>query len=112
MSKWIRQGDKIVALAGNDKGKVGPVLSRTRTRVIVEGLNIRKKHVKKSEQYPQGGILEIEGSMDISSVSICNAEGKAVKLRVRFNKDGARELYYKDGKKEVLYRSVKKPAKV
>ena len=60
MSKKIREGDQVLVLAGNDKGKTGVVLSRQGDRVVVQGINIKKKHVKKSEQNPQGGVLDLE----------------------------------------------------
>lgn len=106
-NKWIRKGDKIVVIAGNEKGRTGNVLGRSGNRIVVEGLNIRKKHVK-PKQKMQPGIVEMEGSMDISNVSLCNEEGKPVKIKVKIGKEGARQLYYVQGGKEVIYRDVKK----
>ena len=42
MSKWIRRGDQVVVIAGNDKGKTGEVLGRTAERVLVQGVNVRR----------------------------------------------------------------------
>ena len=106
--KWIRTGDQVAVTAGNEKGQFGKVLKRTKKdRVVIEGLNIRKKHVKK-QQKMQPGIVEMEGPIHISNVSYCNRDGKPVKLRVKTGKDGEKKLVYMDGDKEVVYRDLKK----
>jgi large subunit ribosomal protein L24 len=107
-SKKVRKGDMVIAIAGNCRGQKGTVLQCQDDRVVVQGLNVRKKHVKRSQTNPQGGIVEIEKSLHISNVMVCVNEDQTVKLKVRTNSDGNRELYYKDGDKEVLYRSLKK----
>ncbi|NGX58889.1 MAG: 50S ribosomal protein L24 [Chlamydiae bacterium] len=106
-NKWIRKGDKVVVIAGNEKGQMGNVLTRTDKRIVVEGLNIRKKHVK-PKQRMQPGIVEIEGSMHISNVSLCDEEGKPVKVKVKISKEGEKQLYYVKAGKEVIYRDKKK----
>lgn len=108
MSKWIKKGDKVVVIAGNEKGKVGEVLSRREERVIIQGINIRKKHAKRKTKAGSAEILEMEVPIHISNVSICNSDGKAVKIKVRESKKGEKELFYIDGDKEVAYRQVKK----
>lgn len=106
-SNKIKKGDRVVAIAGNNRGQAGTVLSCLGEKVIVQGLNIRKKHVKKSQANPNGGIIELERPIHISNVRACNAEGKPLKLKTRTNDDGNRELYYKDGDKNVVYRVIK-----
>jgi large subunit ribosomal protein L24 len=106
-SKKIRKGDKVIAIAGNDRGQTGTVLRVVGDKVIVQGLNVRKKHVKKQGNQ-KGSIIELEKPIHISNVKICVNDDKAVKLRVRTNDEGQRELYYKIDGQEVLYRSVKK----
>ena len=66
----IKKNDMIIVIAGNDKGKTGKVLKvfPVTNRVIVEGINIRKKHTKPSQKNPQGGILEKEASINASNV--------------------------------------------
>ena len=109
MSKKLREGDQVVLLAGNDKGKTGLVLRKNDDKVIVQGINVKKKHVKQSEQNPQGGILELEAPVHISNVAVCNENGEPLKLKTRLNKKtNDRELYYLDKGKEVVYRPVKK----
>jgi large subunit ribosomal protein L24 len=106
-NKWIRKGDKVTVIAGNEKGQQGNVLRRTQDRVIIEGLNIRKKHVK-PKQKMQAGIVEMEAPIHISNVSLCDNEGVPVKMKVRLNKEGNRELFYLKAGKEVVYRELKK----
>ena len=110
MSKWIRKGDQVVVIAGNDKGKTGKVLARTEERVLVEGINVRKKHLRRTQETQSGRIIDMEVPIHISNVSLCTKEGKAFRLKARVNADGARDLVYSEGGKEVVYRSVKKPA--
>lgn len=108
MSKWIKKGDKVLVISGNDKGKMGEVLSRKEDRVVVQGINIRKKHAKRKTQAATSQILEMEVPIQVSNVSLCTPEGKPVRLRVRFAQNGAKELFYKDGSRDVLYRQVNK----
>lgn len=107
-SKKIRKGDKVVAITGNDSGKVGTVLSCSGEKVLVQGLNIRKKHVKPSQQNQRGGIIEMEKPIHVSNLKVCAADETPVKLKVRATNNGERELVYKDNDKEVLHRSLKK----
>lgn len=110
MSKWIRRGDRVVVIAGNDKGKSGEVLSRSEERVIVQGVNVRKKHMRRTQQTQGGRIVEMEMPIHISNVQVCDKDGKPYKLSVKQEKNGKRELVSKIGGKETVYRSVKKPA--
>ncbi len=109
MSKWIRKGDRVVVIAGNDKGKIGEVLTRSEERVLVQGVNVRKKHLKPTQQTQGGRIVEMEVPLHISNVCLCDKEGKPFKVKVVQAKAG-RELVYRSGDKKSVYRSVKKPA--
>lgn len=68
----IRKNDTVMILSGNYKGKTGKVLKIfTKTgRVIVEGVNIRKRHSKPSQKNPQGGIMEKEAPVHVSNVAV------------------------------------------
>lgn len=107
-NKRLRPGDEVMVIAGNDKGRSGKILRCTPERVVVEGINVRKKHMKPTQQNQKGQIIDIECAIHISNVKPF-VEGKAVKLRARVNKEGNKELYYLEGKKAVLYRLAKKP---
>ncbi len=66
----VKKGDEVVVIAGahrTNRGKVKQIL-KAKNRVIVEGVNMVKKHMRKSQQNPQGAILEIEGSIHVSNV--------------------------------------------
>lgn len=105
----IRTGDRVVAVTGNNKGSIGVVQSRLGDQVVVQGLNLRKKHVKKSQDAPKGRILELERPIHVSNLKVCVEGDTGAKLKVRISKEGNRELVYKQGDKEKVYRSVKKP---
>ena len=68
----IRKNDMVMIIAGNDRGKTGKVLKvfPQKYRVIVEGINLRKRHTKPNQRNPQGGILEKEASVHASNVMI------------------------------------------
>jgi len=68
----IHKNDNVVVIAGNDKGKTGKVLKvfPQKSRVIIEGINIRKRHTKPTQNNPQGGIMEKEAPIHISNIMI------------------------------------------
>jgi len=68
----LRKEDNVVVIAGNNKGKTGKILVvfPKKNRVIIEGVNLRKRHTKASQQNPQGGIIEKEAPIDASNVMI------------------------------------------
>lgn len=71
--KWnIKKGDTVVVIAGEDKGKKGRVteILRDKSRVIVEGVNVKTKHSKPTSQNPQGGIVKTEGGVHVSNVAL------------------------------------------
>ena len=113
MSKKIRTGDRVMVISGNDKGKSGTVLAKSETKVLVQGINVRMKHVKKTQQM-QGGRIERETPIHISNVALATKEGVKIRPRVRpseSKKQGhKRELVYQSGGQEIVYRSMKKPA--
>ena len=68
----ITKNDNVMVIAGNDRGKTGKVLKvfPKKNRIIVEGINIRKRHTKPNQTNPQGGILEKEAPINVSNVMI------------------------------------------
>lgn len=109
MSKWIRKGDKVIVISGNEKGKSGEVIARKEDRVVIQGINIRKKHAKRQQKAPGAEILEMEMSLHVSNVALCTPDGKPVRAKVRIDKKtGTKELYYLEGEKEITLRSVRK----
>ncbi|WP_034551721.1 50S ribosomal protein L24 [Carnobacterium funditum] len=72
---YIKSGDKVKVITGKDKGKEGVILKSfpKKDQVIVEGINMVKKHQKPSQLNPQGGILEIEAPVHVSNVMLIDA---------------------------------------
>ena len=68
----IRKNDNIIVIAGNSKGSTGKVLKvfPKKNRVIVEGVNLRKRHTKPNQANPQGGIIEMEAPIEVSNVML------------------------------------------
>ena len=68
----IKKGDKIKITIGKDKGKTGVVekVYKNSNKALMTGMNLYKRHVKKNEKMPQGGIVEIPRAMDISKLAI------------------------------------------
>ncbi|ACQ70548.1 50S ribosomal protein L24 [Exiguobacterium profundum] len=66
----VKKGDTVQVMSGKDKGKQGVILKAmpSKNRVVVEGVNVMKKHAKPSQANPQGGILEIEAPIHVSNV--------------------------------------------
>jgi large subunit ribosomal protein L24 len=87
MARKIRRDDEVVVLAGKDKGKTGKVLRVlvAEDRLVVEGVNLIKKHTKPNPQLGiAGGIVEKEASIHVSNVAIVNpATGKADRVGFR-----------------------------
>ena len=66
----VKKGDEVVVLAGAEKGKRGKIIavSPKKNRAIVEGLKMIKRHTRKSQDHPQGAIVEREGTIHLSNV--------------------------------------------
>ena len=79
----VKVGDKVKILAGKDRGKEGKVLVtlKKKEKVVVEGINIVKKHMKPSQQNETGGILSVEAPIHVSNVKVI--EGKEVKKETK-----------------------------
>jgi large subunit ribosomal protein L24 len=107
MSKWIKKGDKVLVIAGNEKGRTGNVLRRKGDKVVVQGMNIRKKHAKRKTQVQTPSIIEIEMPIHISNLSLCDEDGKSIKVQSQRTKK-EKELFYMKGDKKVVLRTLKK----
>jgi large subunit ribosomal protein L24 len=92
MAAKIKKGDRVVLLTGKDKGRTGAVLKvlPKESRVLVEGLNMAKRHTKPSQADPQGGIKTKEAAVHISNVAIVDKNGKPT--RVGFKVDGDKKV--------------------
>ncbi|MGN1317854.1 MAG: 50S ribosomal protein L24 [Lachnospirales bacterium] len=88
----IKKNDKVKVIAGKDKGKEGKVLvvDRAKNKVIVEGVNMVKKHVKPGAQNPQGGIITKEAFIDASNVMFVY-QGKPTRIGYTVSADGTKQ---------------------
>lgn len=87
----IKKDDKVKVLAGKDKGKIGKVLKvdRKKNRLLIEKINMIKRHAKPSAKNRQGGIVEGEAPVTISNVMImCNKCVKATRIKMQRLEDG------------------------
>jgi large subunit ribosomal protein L24 len=78
----VKKNDEVVVLSGADKGKRGRIITvlPKKERVIVEGVAMIKRHTRKSQQHPQGAIVEREGSVHVSNVMLAaDFEARAAK---------------------------------
>ena len=100
----IKQNDEVIVIAGKDKGSVGTVTQVLGKKVIVEGYNLAKKHVRPNPQEGiQGGIEEKEMPMSISNVAIYNpTTKKADRIGVRVNDEGVKERFFKSNGEAVI----------
>lgn len=86
MKLKIKKGDMVQVIAGNDKGKTPRrvlLVDDKRMRVLVEGVNIRKKHARPSQQNPNGGIIEMEMPIHYSNVMLIDSEKKATRVGLK-----------------------------
>jgi large subunit ribosomal protein L24 len=91
---YVRRNDQVEVIAGKDKGRVGKVLRvlRDENRVVVEKVNVVKRHTKPSMANQQGGILEKEAPIHVSNVMlICAKCTKAVRVGNKMLEDGSKE---------------------
>ncbi len=105
-TKKIRKGDRVIAIAGNERGRSGEVLAVIDDKVLVQGLNVRKKHMKATRE-SKGSIVSRERPIHRSNVMVCTSDDTPIKLKVHTTSSGERQLVYiKDDKQEV-YRTIK-----
>lgn len=95
----LKTGDEVIVLTGKSNGQRGKIskIITDKNRVVVEGLNMMKKHVRPNPQAGiQGGIVEKEAPMDISNIALFNpATGKADKVGIKVLEDGKRVRIFK-----------------
>lgn len=94
----LRKDDEVMVMVGRDKGKTGKVLSviPTENKVIVENLNVVKRHTKPSDKNPRGGILDITKPIDISKLMVLDpATKQPARIGYTFSSDGSKERIFK-----------------
>lgn len=94
----VKKGDTVYVLTGRDRGKRGQIISSIprRERVVVEKLNLMKRHQKPSMEYPEGGIITVEAPMHVSNVMlVCGSCDKPTRTGKRYLDDGTKVRYCK-----------------
>ena len=93
---FVKKGDKVRVIAGKDKGTEAVVLTALPkiNKVIVEGVNIIKKHQRPTNELPQGGIIEKEAAIHVSNVQVLDKNGVAGRVGYKFV-DGKKVRYNK-----------------
>lgn len=99
----IRKGDEVVVIAGRDKGRRGTVLKVAGDKVVVENINMVKRHTKPNPQRQvQGGIVQKEAPVDISNVMLWNAvTKKGDRVGIRTLADGRKVRFFKSNNEVV-----------
>jgi large subunit ribosomal protein L24 len=102
MAAKIKKGDRVVLLTGRDKGRQGAVLKvmPKDERVIVEGLNMVKRHTRPSQGDPQGGVKNKEASVHVSNVAVVDSQGNPTRVGFRF--EGEKKVRFAKTTGEVL----------
>ena len=92
----IKKDDSVKVISGNDKGKIGRVVKvfPKKERLIVESINMVKKHLRPTEENPQGGIQEKEASIHISNVKLV-VNNEATRIGYKILEDGNKVRYAK-----------------
>ena len=93
----VKKGDSILVIAGDSKGSKGKILKvyPETERVLIEGVNMVKRHTKPSAKYPNGGIIEKEAPIHISNVKVIDNAGNATRIGRKAGEDGKLVRYSK-----------------
>ncbi|MFN9322123.1 MAG: 50S ribosomal protein L24 [Chitinophagales bacterium] len=95
----IKKGDTVKLIAGDDKGKSGIIKSvdLKKMRVLVEGVNMVKRHTKPSASKPEGGIIEKEAPIHVSNVMLVDGQGNATRVGKKSEANGWVRVSKKSG---------------
>ena len=100
----IRKDDTVLVLTGKDKGRTGKVsrLYIKSEKVLIEGVNMHKKTIPKTEQSPQGGVIDVERPVHISNVMVVDPKSKKPSRVGMIIKDGKKERFFKNSKRSKI----------
>jgi len=90
----VRRGDRVQVISGNYKGASGVVLRviPRKSQIVVEGINVRKRHQAPSQQNPEGGIVSFEAPIHVSNVMLVDpSNDEPTRFRTRVDSDGTKE---------------------
>lgn len=93
----LKKSDNVKVLAGKERGKTGQILKidHKKERVIIQGVNMVKKTMRKRSQQDQGGISEIEAPIHVSNVAYLLKSGETTKIGLKFDEKGNKVRYAK-----------------
>ena len=98
----LKVGNKVIVIAGKDKGKEGKIIAKKGEKVFVEGINMVKKHVKPNGQNENGGIFDKEAAIHVSNVMIIDPKTKKrTRIAKQINKDGKKVRVSSKSKNEL-----------
>lgn len=86
----VKKGDNVLIISGKDKGKTGKIIKSVpkELRVLVEGANLKKRHVRPRREGEKGQIVEVPGLLNVSNIKvICSKCGKATRVGYRIEKE-------------------------
>jgi large subunit ribosomal protein L24 len=88
----VKKGDRVLVLSGKDRGKEGNVtrVIPAKGRIIVDGVNVAKKHQKATRSTMQGGIIDRDMPLDASNVAVLCPKGHPTRVGYKFNTDGTK----------------------
>ncbi|OYT17498.1 MAG: 50S ribosomal protein L24 [Bacteroidetes bacterium 4572_77] len=100
----IKKGDTVKVISGESKGKQGRVLKidAEKSRAVVEGANLVKKHTKPNAENPQGGIIEQEAAIHISNLMVIDAKGNATKIGKKKDEKSGKSVRFSKKSGEVI----------
>lgn len=107
MKLKIKKGDNVIVIAGNDKSSTPHrvlAVNEEKMRVLVEGVNVRKKHMRPNQQNTQGGIVSMEMPIHYSNVMLADSNNKPTKLGVRIVEENGKKhkvRFAKTDKKDI-----------
>ena len=110
MARHIKKGDMVQIISGDHKGATGRVLRVIpgKNKVVVQGQNIAKRHVRPSRKNPQGGRINVEQPLHISSVlPLSTKSSKGSRIGYNVSEDGSKQKFFKDGGKGDIVRRAK-----
>jgi len=100
----LKKGDTVITLAGRDRGKTGKILKifPKEGRAVVEGVNFIKKHMRRTRQDQQGGIIQREGPVNITNIAIlCKSCNRPARIGVTLLSDGSKSRFCKKCKEMI-----------
>jgi large subunit ribosomal protein L24 len=110
MARHIKKGDMVQIISGDYKGATGRVLRVIpgKNRVVVQGQNIAKKHVRPSRRNPQGGRINVEQPIHLSNVlPLSTKSSKVSRVGYKVSEDGSKQKVFKDGGKGDIVKRAK-----